>query len=208
MRGTPQQFQHGVRSGGIIPAYAGNTTAFLSADSPHWDHPRVCGEHATERCPSTDLWGSSPRMRGTPNGMRRNAIGCGIIPAYAGNTQHASPRLTYPGDHPRVCGEHFDVSGGVPWLTGSSPRMRGTLIIAPRSLCRLGIIPAYAGNTTFRRPPAFWRWDHPRVCGEHFTIRFVTTAVTGSSPRMRGTPCRCRTVRRSSGIIPAYAGNT
>ena len=30
---------------GIIPAYAGSTTAHWMAACATWDHPRVCGEH-------------------------------------------------------------------------------------------------------------------------------------------------------------------
>ena len=31
---------------GIIPACAGNTSAYRLVSSATWDHPRVCGEHA------------------------------------------------------------------------------------------------------------------------------------------------------------------
>ena len=91
----------------------------------------------------------------------------GIIPAYAGNTAdhpHVNRLLR---DHPRVCGEHPSGPHELAWITGSSPRMRGTLVrvasashedgIIPRMRGtpmpsnagkRLGgIIPAYAGNT-------------------------------------------------------------
>ena len=92
-------------------------------------------------------------------------------------------------DHPRIRGEHRRAAGGVRQ--------------------RLGIIPAYAGNTRqFKNACRFnggssphtrgtrihtnrnciYRWDHPRIRREH---------------RARGSP---RGVGRR--IIPAYAGNT
>ena len=196
---------------GIIPAYAGSTStsrpsmslvtgssprmrgalASVPASNPcHWDHPRVCGEHA--------------RLPGGPHGVE------GIIPAYAGSTQSlcesstvivgSSPRMRgapRPGvklwtrnwDHPRVCGEH-------------KPKLSCPLL-------KLGIIPAYAGSTRKLARSEYMRGgssprmrgapsptpvvldptrDHPRVCGEHRS-------------RLRTTRCRAR-------IIPAYAGST
>ena len=50
--------------------------------------------------------------------------------------------------------------------------------------------------------------DHPRVCGEHFACHQTSFLVSGSSPRMRGTPVLDPPCRRRFGIIPAYAGNT
>ena len=51
---------------GIIPACAGNT--FRCSAQPIWarDHPRVCGEHVPSPHSPEWLWGSSPRVRGTP----------------------------------------------------------------------------------------------------------------------------------------------
>ena len=51
-------------------------------------------------------WGSSPRVRGKPDGIRKDAGLAGLIPACAGKT---APRPTgRPGGtaHPRVCGEN------------------------------------------------------------------------------------------------------
>ena len=33
-----------------------------------------------------------------------------------------------------------------------------------------GIIPAYAGNTDSSGQTSTAWWDHPRVCGEHFSV--------------------------------------
>ena len=94
------------------------------------------------------------------------------------------------------------------WQAGSSPRMRGTQQRQHAGGLLHGIIPAYAGNTCRNGTRGCCTWDHPRVCGEHWLIAFASAAISGSSPRMRGTrdSVDCRDC--TSGIIPAYAGNT
>ena len=91
---------------------------------------------------------------------------------------------------------------------GSSPRMRGTP--APSKVARrmIGIIPAYAGNTPRHHPSSPDSGDHPRVCGEHKSLRTWAAPLPGSSPRMRGTLTALGEVVVHAGIIPAYAGNT
>ena len=152
--------------------------------------------------------GSSPRMRGTLGALARPKQYGGIIPAYAGNTRRPDPTVRHARDHPRVCGEHTLMGVLAAWWLGSSPRMRGTRIpiasatsrwgSSPRmrgtppcanayeNLC--GIIPAYAGNTSYRTCRCKSRMDHPRVCGEHTLPERYRYLKKGSSPRMRGTP--------------------
>ena len=86
--------------------------------------------------------------------------------------------------------------------------MRGTPVFVGECLAPEGIIPAYAGNTLIRRRRWRRRRDHPRVCGEHRECLAVLAGGLGSSPRMRGTPCKSCRLRCPNGIIPAYAGNT
>ncbi len=152
--------------------------------------------------------GSSPRMRGT---HRFDSVGhypAGIIPAYAGNTSTSSMVTVRPPDHPRVCGEHSGVSAPSAVRAGSSPRMRGTQLDKADIPYRIGIIPAYAGNTMGPSPVMTdWR-DHPHVCGEHWSRLRCCRLSWGSSPRMRGTLLTGMIRLSSLGIIPAYAGNT
>ena len=196
------------RTLGIIPAYAGNTFAHLRTAGVAGDHPRVCGEHVRRVRYPHGRRGSSPRMRGTRLSLRAGRGHHGIIPAYAGNTSSAAPKGFFNRDHPRVCGEHarFDAFGTL--SAGSSPRMRGT----PKrhvTICGgIGIIPAYAGNTSNCSLNPATSWDHPRVCGEHHATVKPPPISPGSSPRMRGTHARILAGRPESGIIPAYAGNT
>ena len=154
------------------------------------------------------LWGSSPRMRGTPRYHRCPGIADGIIPAYAGNT---IPPVSTPAarrDHPRVCGEHIsrNMTSLLTW--GSSPRMRGTLKAYNHGNRNPGIIPAYAGNTTLQSRRPDQHGDHPRVCGEHCVGVHFAFEAAGSSPRMRGTRQLRQLGRQRPRIIPAYAGNT
>ena len=86
--------------------------------------------------------------------------------------------------------------------------MRGTLCDGVCLLGKLGITPAYAGNTRFIGDKAILIKDHPRVCGEHLPFACRTFRQSGSPPRMRGTPSSLTHLRRRSGITPAYAGNT
>ncbi|KAB7789963.1 hypothetical protein F7D09_1513 [Bifidobacterium leontopitheci] len=208
MRGTLPRTQRFDQLRGIIPAYAGNTVSMPCTVLPCGDHPRVCGEHRNRHWPITLRRGSSPRMRGTRYIGRVGWVPRGIIPAYAGNTHRMRPVDTIGGDHPRVCGEHLFAELTAREWTGSSPRMRGTLRQVRIPEVRLGIIPAYAGNTRSRYPAGYGYRDHPRVCGEHRETVLLAAGRQGSSPRMRGTPQLVDDADRRQGIIPAYAGNT
>ena len=155
---------------GIIPAYAGST----QAPKPYWrlrkDHPRVCGEHDTWAGAELSETGSSPRMRGAPFGPVSKICRPGIIPAYAGSTHHYGLSCRCRQDHPRVCGEHVierhDGFAG----KGSSPRMRGAPWPINRCRNTARIIPAYAGSTTYVGACWMMVGDHPRVCGEHYSV--------------------------------------
>ena len=208
MRGTPVAWQYTSTGRGIIPADAGNTNHHQCSIHMGRDHPRGCGEHTfVGDChPNTD--GSSPRMRGTrrcEGGMKRRA---GIIPADAGNTYGWEWLAGNERDHPRGCGEHLVLIPIHCVVEGSSPRMRGTRFPPAWALWSAGIIPADAGNTC---PWRRWPWhprDHPRGCGEHKRRHGLSSALLGSSPRMRGTPAWRRAACRRGRIIPADAGNT
>ena len=152
------------------------------------DHPRVCGEHVSCELDGFAVQGSSPRMRGTPTN----------------DYDFDTPRR----DHPRVCGEHVPAIAPTAPPTGSSPRMRGTRSVGRAVRGGLGIIPAYAGNTSSAWLCMIRIRDHPRVCGEHYFRVVWVSESRGSSPRMRGTPEDLAVATASYGIIPAYAGNT
>ena len=195
--GEHQQLVKAVRDEvGIIPAYAGNTSAACRFSTYRWDHPRVCGEHSAPRSIISSTAGSSPRMRGTRHVQGRDHRRRGIIPAYAGNTCAEVQCPVCERDHPRVCGEHPVVPEPHSSTMGSSPRMRGTLRSASARSSGMGIIPAYAGNTSSCISCCSRCGDHPRVCGEHAPYAPSISQYRGSSPRMRGTPWTLLQLRR------------
>ena len=107
-----------------------------------------------------------------------------------------------------MCGEHLARAQLAFTITGSSPRVRGTLGSHFPVDAHCGIIPACAGNTLKLPTRSTYGRDHPRVCGEHFMKLDGTLALTGSSPRVRGTPVVRQGKGQVRGIIPACAGNT
>ncbi len=114
----------------FIPACAGNTTGITRLLIDYTVHPRVCGEHTKMSAVLNSRTGSSPRVRGTHvygalcNKLKR------FIPACAGNTFWTKEKTSPEAVHPRVCGEHTIQSDIVPQDRGSSPRVRGTLILS------------------------------------------------------------------------------
>ena len=53
---------------GIIPACAGSTKGAFGIQGRHWDHPRMCGEHALNEMKIPREVGSSPHVRGAQTG--------------------------------------------------------------------------------------------------------------------------------------------
>ena len=147
-------------------------------------------------------------MRGTPFSVQIDKDNRGIIPAHAGNTGRLYKKRHLLWDHPRACGEHCWKSVMLCDSAGSSPRMRGTPSERRAAVNGSRIIPAHAGNTGVQTVVLSTSRDHPRACGEHPIRLTMLHMQSGSSPRMRGTPCQQQTVYRGRGIIPAHAGNT
>ena len=71
-----------------------------------------------------------------------------------------------------------------------------------------GITPAYAGNTFPLSHFDRLLWDHPRVCGKYHIFYLLLFWFCGSPPRMREILSGSTTADCSTGITPAYAGNT
>ena len=157
------------------------------------------------RCQS---WGSSPHTRGALSHDADGFPTTGIITAYAGSTSRCRARPCPSRDHPRIRGEHYGELLRPYSNRGSSPHTRG----APTGLnlngARCGIIPAYAGSTTWCRTRTSPRWDHPRIHGEHRITTPRPAASPGSSPHTRGALRELRHEFSALGIIPAYAGST
>ena len=150
-------------------------------------HPRVGGEHVMALRFTPFGIGSSPRGRGTRDGVFNPDGSPRFIPAWAGNTLIDAGASDDLAVHPRVGGEHCTASRSRYRPTGSSPRGRGTLLPGRLAEGPVRFIPAWAGNTS--RPDALLLLVpvHPRVGGEHQRMRCLHCRISGSSPRGRGT---------------------
>ena len=200
VRGTPDASPSPLMLPRFIPACAGNTAWFLVSLLRVLVHPRVCGEHPGYLQRGREVYGSSPRVRGTPH---LPCLVCGLyrfIPACAGNTCLPSCLPV----HPRVCGEHLPAF--LP--AGSSPRVRGTPNAEGIIVEYLRFIPACAGNTPHVLQVTKLKTVHPRVCGEHTRRPTRRPTSCGSSPRVRGTHVRQALHTLNMRFIPACAGNT
>ena len=136
----------------IIPACAGNSTSFRCSNRHTPDHPRVCGEQAARQSESCAASGSSPRVRGTVEAGSWSRPQGRIIPACAGNSLMLDTKINVEADHPRVCGEQPCAKMRKKSSSGSSPRVRGTGCICITDISSLRIIPACAGNRSWRFP--------------------------------------------------------
>ena len=111
-----------------------------------------------------------------------------LIPARAGKTFTALEKIAFTPAHPRSRGENGGghlVDGRPP---GSSPLARGKHDTQYRTVARVGLIPARAGKTRWRRPTSSPRRAHPRSRGEN------AASSRSSSP--------------THWLIPARAGKT
>ena len=152
--------------------------------------------------------GSSPRMRGKlPERLERHRR-VRIIPAHAGQTACSASAARRRSDHPRACGANYSNPYTYHAPFGSSPRMRGKLwyYTCYCGWCR--IIPAHAGQTWRSNRCQVCAPDHPRACGANDFLMYMTSSVTGSSPRMRGKRVSGVDVGGARRIIPAHAGQT
>ena len=131
--------------------------------------------------------GSSPRLRGTLKPVVLLRARGRFIPAPAGNAQEAG--ILNSGD------------------SGSSPRLRGTRPPSPLPCLMPRFIPAPAGNAGDPLLDRYRHSVHPRACGERPDDEDAGAALTGSSPRLRGTQSWVFWWLSVLRFIPAPAGN-
>ena len=193
---------------GIIPAYAGSTSAPKPARRACPDHPRIRGEHLSGAAVVAGGVGSSPHTRGARRTRPGRGGGTRIIPAYAGSTPiiHSTNRVDR--DHPRIRGEHNTENNRPQPRSGSSPHTRGAPPDGKGKHAHRRIIPAYAGSTACRRFVCRGGRDHPRIRGEHLELGGGVVVSGGSSPHTRGALAAACVSAWGRRIIPAYAGST
>ena len=121
-----------------------------------------------------------------------------LIPARAGKTFWRGIVALPLRAHPRACGENSAGSTATGSRQGSSPRVRGKLIVITSSPLCVGLIPARAGKTSSASCSAVLAAAHPRACGENWMSPGCWRIVMGSSPRVRGKrrPSAASTPRR------------
>ncbi len=207
VRGTHDAHERRRTTSRFIPACAGNAMRAGMCSASPAVHPRVCGERPSSPDKRYSFAGSSPRVRGTPRERPADSRPIRFIPACAGNAirpDSAAPPGTV---HPRVCGERIGKPAFHGGKSGSSPRVRGTLLLAQHHRASTRFIPACAGNALSRTAAFFPETVHPRVCGERFRGDPFGFLVVGSSPRVRGTPRKPGETVSLQRFIPACAGN-
>ena len=190
------------------PARAGNTLSGSGRLLRAAVQPRACGEHSRAHWPVACAAGSTPRVRGTPGDPCDAAAGLRFNPARAGNTSGSRVASGATSVQPRACGEHQHPAGGAHVRYGSTPRVRGTLLLRLFGLRIVRFNPARAGNTERSRTSAAGSAVQPRACGEHPMFRTSWRKLTGSTPRVRGTRRLFLGEAVPARFNPARAGNT
>ena len=127
LRGTCENYPGRSIVDRFIPAPAGNISSEWSTPTSSAVHPRACGEHLVGLVDHSPQPGSSPRLRGTLTGAITTVIRLRFIPAPAGNIMSLCGLFDLLSVHPRACGEHLARQRPAVHLSGSSPRLRGTL---------------------------------------------------------------------------------
>ena len=151
------QVVHEQHADRFIPACAGNTRMPRSQAPGRPVHPRVCGEHDYGGLVVQAIYGSSPRVRGTPSAQGLQTVSQRFIPACAGNTPYEIVNDAPLAVHPRVCGEQAMDST-------SAGRFRR-------------FIPACAGNSSGMPGKGTGLPVHPRVCGDQIAKKAAVTSV-------------------------------
>ena len=107
-----------------------------------------------------------------------------------------------------MCGNHSAISRWTVTRRGSPPRVREPLRKLPLGGRYRGITPACAGTTRSRCPRFQAPWDHPRVCGNHYTQCGRGRGPSGSPPRVREPHHVMEVIHALRRITPACAGTT
>ncbi len=115
----------------FIPASAGIGIAACASSIRCAVHPRECGDRRLNAIEQDDSAGSSPRVRGSGAALAESWSFLRFIPASAGiGVFLRLGRFVLP-VHPRECGDRESPHTGRAPRFGSSPRVRGSVFIAP-----------------------------------------------------------------------------
>jgi len=192
----------------FIPTCVGNSANVSGYRTEKTVHPHVCGELHRSSQITRPSCGSSPRVWGT---LRRGIsvfLIIRFIPTCVGNSRLPGGLLPVEPVHPHVCGELSPIPPENGGMTGSSPRVWGTLSALTEDEAYQRFIPTCVGNSDDDSLAVFHRPVHPHVCGE--LVRAVTflEISTGSSPRVWGTRLKLEDPFFQVRFIPTCVGNS
>ena len=131
------------------------------------DHPREYGENFVKWHCRRGWPGSSPRIRGECLVLHDVQRPVGIIPANTGRIISALLVAAHRTDHPREYGENNWACTKARMGSGSSPRIRGELLVVKVVSHQRGIIPANTGRIIPDFHTHLIVRDHPREYGEN-----------------------------------------
>ena len=150
VRGKRQHRRTSLRTGGSIPARAGETAAGTPASFLRPVHPRACGGNFVIGYQIEHIAGPSPRVRGKPAPRPIQPQASGSIPARAGETCSSAHPAAGLRVHPRACGGNLLLGPSSRRPQGPSPRVRGKLgvpAVAPAVQRSIPARAARAGET-------------------------------------------------------------
>ena len=181
---TPITFDR--RTGGPIPAGAGEPRRFRGASSCGGAYPRGRGGTRWSLLLFSALLGLSPRARGNRSDGAGRFDKLGPIPAGAGEPAPGAPSLRCSRAYPRGRGGTVAAEGGMVGWRGLSPRARGNHLRPRLSRHNRGPIPAGAGEPHRGCNVGGPGRAYPRGRGGTSRRRVATATGKGLSPRARG----------------------
>ena len=197
-----------LQAAGSIPAWAGETGRQHFSRLYREVYPRVGGGNDSVTQFALLDSGLSPRGRGKPGGQVLYISPKRSIPAWAGETSAWAIMKSNARVYPRVGGGNVDglTNGAAYW--GLSLRGRGKPDQGPLPHDQERSIPAWAGETSRRRPPSPASRVYPRVGGGNRPPSTRVKVNRGLSPRGRGKLGQQPVPNALARSIPAWAGET
>ncbi len=175
-------------SAGHPRACGENAVAPLAIPSSLAGHPRACGENDFIPYKGQLGFGPSPRVRGERLHPVQGPTWLRAIPARAGRTVTAAPRVVVEnGPSPRVRGELVASSSEIKSCSGPSPRVRGEPIKTTLETVTTAGHPRACGENAYCacRPEKITR-AIPARAGRTVGQHHCGAVACGPSPRVRG----------------------
>ncbi len=130
----------------FIPTGVGNRSSRYQIQMWWPVHPHGCGEQEDGFEYDKIEYGSSPRVWGTAPILSRDISTRRFIPTGVGNSYIRVDQPVVDAVHPHGCGEQGSQGCDLEVLSGSSPRVWGTDLLAASTNCSSRFIPTGVGN--------------------------------------------------------------